>query len=260
MLRATSCNAPPYLADNICRILTCEQQLPPIPSNYDKFKANSGVKFVIDKGCSNKSIERKDVIKLYEQPDLTTAVIGTMIWGLMSTRFGHFQRMLAAEEKALRLERVRGLVEANDIRGAFESMQYKGLNSIAGIGYAYFTKIFYLIGQVSLKVSPKPLILDKWTQNAYCALLVQIDKKKAAELFLIDSSGNAKPKSSRLVDCYLSYIRDMHDWALELCRFFKVSIDSASLEMFVFGTNLRTDSNNTNPRQELRKILLSVNW
>jgi hypothetical protein len=260
MKRMITRKAPPYLITNISRILNCSQELAPIPLAYDKFTKNPHVKSIIEESCSKRNLQRKEVLKLYKGPNLVTALVGTMIWGLSNTRYGHFQRMLAVKEVELelRMHKVKRLVKANKIREAFTSMQYGQPNQIAGIGYAYFTKIFYFLGQLFPKLNPKPLIFDKWTQNGYCALLSQVDQKKAAELFEIGSNGDAKPRHARLVDCYICYITDMHEWANELGQICKSFISSERLEMFIFGTSLRVDRSPTNPRQELRKILLSL--
>lgn len=98
----------------------------------------------------------------------------------------------------------------------------------------------------------KPLILDKWTSNAYLALLIDsLQKEKIISFYT--GKINKKNKSVSLRNdksqIYRSFVEDMNKWAILL------NIPASKLEEFVFGISLKENKSNNNPRIQLWKII-----
>jgi hypothetical protein len=60
-------------------------------------------------------------------------------------------------------------------------------NRINGIGPSYFTKLFFFVGQSDDEIKIKPLILDKWTINAFGAMLLQLGQRNLFNQFFNQS-------------------------------------------------------------------------
>jgi hypothetical protein len=208
------------------------------------------------------SIQRADLAKLYaDWKDPVLAAIATFVWGYIdTTKSRRLQKVLAFDESELRnrLNRIRGLVQSGKLEEAFLSCCSSGENCIPGVGLSFFTKLFYFVGAVTPALNPKPLILDRWTTNAFFALRGQSKgTKDARDLFTIPSHKSlARYKAISLKNdpevqsnAYVEYVTLMNDWAAQL----EVAPDK--LEQFVFGIDLRRDRSPTNPRNELLAII-----
>jgi hypothetical protein len=112
----------------------------------------------------------------------------------------------------------------------------------------------YFLGHHNQLVKTKPLILDKWTSNAYFALLINSNQNEKINRYYTKT---IDPKyktvgltSKQLSSTYDSYINDMKIWAD------KLGITSSKLEEYIFGISLRKNNTKSNPRNQLWKIIL----
>jgi hypothetical protein len=207
------------------------------------------------------TFQREDVSALHaDWDDPVLALIAAMVWGGIDTRTNRrLQHVLQVGESDLegRMVRIRGLVKEGKVKEAFLSCSGDGENRIPGIGMSYFTKIFYFLGEVEPNLTPKPLILDKWTSNAFFALYGQIaGASKLGNMFSFPSPERLKRTRSILLkgdinqraENYCLYIRLMSEWARRL------GVTPSKLEEFVFGVDLRKDKSAANPRNEILGI------
>lgn len=211
----------------------------------------------------NKTIKKTDLFELYDESNIYRAIVCTMIWGgINATRAKNkentfFYKFLKYPEEMLikNITTLNSYLEGEDFKGAFEFFQTEA--KIEGVGTAYFTKIFHFLGQSNNLIKTKPLIFDKWTENAYLALLLQNGEVEKARKYYsgIKLKFSKQPDSVEINDkfyseCYQSYVQDFNKWAEE------INSDSAKLEEYVFGDDLRKNKNDSNPRIQLWNIIL----
>jgi hypothetical protein len=252
---------PTYLKDRAEAIRGLNAQtLPQFGNAYLGWKQPQMLRLY--KAFPSNSLQRDDLVKLYaEWTDPVLAAVATFVWGYIDTRKDmRLQQVLAVDESELltRLNRIQDLVKGGKLEEAFRSCCSSGENSIPGVGMSFFTKIFFFVGAADAWVNPKPLILDRWTTNAFFALRGQSKgTKEARDLFTIPSHTSlARYKAISLKNdpevqsnAYVEYVTLMNDWAAQL----EVAPDK--LEQFVFGIDLRRDRLPTNPRNELLAII-----
>jgi hypothetical protein len=110
----------------------------------------------------------------------------------------------------------------------------------------------YFIGFVDKRIKLKPLIFDKWTSNAYLALLInsnQLDKVKQFYTGKIDNKKKIVSLRTNTALTYENYIKDMNCWA------YKLGVSPSRLEEYIFGVSLKENKRYDNPRKELWKII-----
>ena len=211
----------------------------------------------------DKSIKKSDILKLFERDEVYLAIVCIMIWGgINATRASNkentfFFKFLNYPQSTL-LKNIKTLnhyLEDGDFKRAFEFFQKEA--KIEGVGTSYFTKIFYFLGQSNTSINVKPLIFDKWTENAYLALLLQNGEFEKVKNFYkgVKLKFDGKPDSVEINDkfhssCYQAYVEDFDKWSKE------INSDSSKLEEYVFGDDLRKNKTNSNPRIELWNITL----
>ncbi len=145
----------------------------------------------------------------------------------------------------------------NDVSTPFSQMMRNGKHKIPGIEHSYFTKLFFFIGQANDAVMRKPLIFDKWANNAFFALLAQTYPNEAAryykEVKLAKNPlmpGQVKLHSGKSkVSAYSRYVELMNSWAEE------IPTSPDKVEEFLFGYKLRESDYGTNPRVEIWNIV-----
>lgn len=252
---------PPYLKGRAALIRNqCAQVLPPFGKAYRNW-TQPQMQRLYGAFPSN-SIQRADLVKLCtDWADPVLAVVATFVWGYIdTTKHERLQQVLAVDESEMlaRLNRIRDLVKAGKFEEAFLSCCSSGENCIPGVGMSFFTKIFFFVGAADSHVNPKPLILDRWTTNAFFALRGQSKgTKDARDLFTIPSLQSlSKYKAIALkydervqAKAYVEYVTLMNDWAGQL------HVTPEKLEQFLFGTDLRRDKSSINPRNELLAII-----
>ena len=148
------------------------------------------------------------------------------------------------------IHHVKSLLVKEEIFNCFNYLYKEG--KINGVGHAYFTKLMYFIGYVDKRIKLKPLIFDKWTSNAYLALLInsnQFDKVSKFYSGKIDNKNQSVSLRSNIALTYENYIKDMNCWAL------KLGVSASRLEEFVFGVSLKENKKFDNPRKELWRII-----
>ncbi|GGK37949.1 MULTISPECIES: 8-oxoguanine DNA glycosylase OGG fold protein [Flavobacteriaceae] len=258
---------PRYILENEVKINTKPEQVLSLGleiynnETFDKFPVMNYIKdrFINE----NKTIKKRDVIELFDRNDIYTAIVCTMIWGgINATRAKNkedtfFYKFLNYPKNIL-LENIITLnsyLENEDFIGAFEFFQKDA--KIEGVGSAYFTKIFYFLGQSNTRINIKPLIFDKWTENAYLALLLQNGEFDKVKKFYkgVKLKFSKQPDSVQINDkfysaCYQSYVEDFNKWSKV------INSDSTKLEEYVFGDDLRKNKSNLNPRIQLWNIIL----
>lgn len=259
---------PKYLLINSSRILNA----PPQNINLitKKYSDKNYMEFPIMKefhkvfpDLQNKSIQRKDVADLFRKKKYYLGFITAMIWGgINATRPEkkdqfetiNFYKVLNQEEKKIYkiITNVKSLLVKGEYEKCFNYLDTDG--KINGVGHAYFTKLMYFIGYNENRIKLKPLIFDKWTSNAYLALLIdsgQFDKIKMFYTGKIDKNNKTVSLRRNKALVYHSFIKDMNTWAYEL------NISPSRLEEFIFGISLKQNKTVTNPRVQLWKKILN---
>lgn len=207
-------------------------------------------------------VQRSELLEMYKNwEDPVLAAIATFVWGYIDTRKDkRLQQVLMLNESALkeRLDRIHILVTAGEIEEAFLSCCTGNDNHIRGVGMSFFTKLFFFIGESVSAVRIKPLILDRWTTNAFFALEAQsLGLKGARDWFSLPSKAvfekskavYLKPNVNLQAAAYVRYINQMNIWASEL------NVSPAKLEEFVFGVHRRQNKSASNPRNEIVSII-----
>lgn len=256
-------NLPRYLVSEKNRILTAKpQEIFMWNSSFDKFRTYNDVQELYEL-FPNRDLQRNDVIRVFDR-DCYKGFIAAMIWGGINaskpiTKGGvdtPFYRLM--QEPKQRVVDAIGYAKEKIINGdiveLFTSFSQNGRFKLAGIDAAYFTKLFYFLGEVeSRNVLLKPLIWDKWTSNAHCALLLQTQKNVGMPMYLginkhYDYAINL-PSGAYKSKLYYQYLVDFNQWAHEL------GVDAGRLEEFVFGVSLKKNKMPGNPRIDLWKII-----
>lgn len=124
---------------------------------------------------------------------------------------------------------------------------------IPGLGYAYFTKLFFFYREANNKTTYP--ILDKWLSNAWCALDGSINKN--SEVYNKYYKGRTNPIFDGILKrnkdtAYEEYVRFMHETAK------KENTTISNLEEKLFGAHLGEYPNN-NPRTLYREWALKNN-
>lgn len=217
----------------------------------------------------NKIINRADIVNLFRDGNPYLGFVAAMVWGFINasrprvkdgdrTTTNLYRALSHPEEKVVNaVKNAERNFILGDFRTPFNDMMPNGRHRIPGIGYAYFTKIFFFAGQANTEIKIKPLIFDKWTSNAFFALLAQTHPNDICKYFRVvndgektGSPGHVSLRSGeKLIDAYVRFVKLMNYWAT------RISASPDKLEEFVFGYDLRSGSRDKNPRMELWKIV-----
>lgn len=262
---------PKYLEENRDRIRNNPpQKIPKWNKQYQhkSFEAFSVMRQLQER-FPNRIIQRPDIVELFSKEEtLYLGLVGGMVWGsINATRprikggdrtHTNFYRLLNTPEEFARntITHVSKHLLRGDVITPFLDMK-QGKYRINGLGPAYFTKLFFFLGQADDTIYPKPLIFDKWTSNAYYALMVQHDPGRVTKCFsgVNNSHGNSSPGSvkwptgTKLANLYCCFVNNFNSWAE------KIGVSAAALEEFLFGWDLRLRRNENNPRVELWNIV-----
>jgi hypothetical protein len=248
---------PAYLLLNRHRILALgDQNLPQWQPGYDGFA--EPVMQRLRYAFPERRISRADLVALFEAwHDPVLCLVATMVWGGIRHRGNgpnnHLAALLAMGEQNLRdrMEALRPLVRSGAFEKAFGDCTRPNRLKFSGVGYAFFTKIFYFLGQVPAVLHPAPLILDKWTSNAFLVLGRQAcPSNKWREWFNTDPLCEGEPakwNSAPGEYQYRLYVAWFNHWAREL------GTSAAQLEQFVFGRSRKDVEGRawSNPRNQL---------
>ncbi|MCF8326378.1 MAG: hypothetical protein K9I84_15580 [Leadbetterella sp.] len=259
---------PNYLINNGLRILNAPpQNINLITKKYshEKFMDFPVMKefYKTFPDLKSKTIQRKDVSELFRKKKYYLGFITAMIWGGINASRPRkknefetidFYKVLRQDEKKVLkiINKAKALLVDGEYEKCFQFLSDKG--KIEGLGHAYFTKLMYFLSYTEKRIKLKPLIFDKWTSNAYLALLIdteQFDKIKQFYTGRIDKKNMTVSLRRNVSTTYLSFIIDMDNWASEL------GINSSRLEEFIFGMSLKDNKVGSNPRKQLWKIILN---
>ena len=120
---------------------------------------------------------------------------------------------------------------------------------IPGLGYAYFTKIFYFIRKANNE--PVYPILDKWLMCAFCAVSGSLYGNREVYMRFM------KPKHGHKFDgilrrkkstAYQEYVTFIHKLSIQ----YQMEVDV--IEEKLFGVSLKEDKTENNPR------IMYLNW
>ena len=177
-----------------------------------------------------------------------------MVWGGMSLRprikgkltSTSFAKFLQIPEHVVESswERIIDGVANEEWDVLFADFEPAGRYKLEGLGMSFFTKLFFFAGWSLDEIQVRPLILDKWTCTAYCALLLETDQlEKASEFFRgYKEKDGAQPRfGSSRSRLYRHFIQDMNEWSLAL------EVTPDKLEQFIFGWSKKVKKPN-NPR------------
>jgi hypothetical protein len=206
-------------------------------------------------------ITREDLVLLYtEWDDPSVAFYATMVWGMIDVhkknRFSLIQKIDSKKLSKI-MESIKTNISKGQYLDAFLSCFKGGSNFIEGVGPSYFTKLFFFMGQADQYLNIKPLIMDKWTVNAYFSLKCETEgldsisrsfSIPSLKSFLKYKTVPIRYESDIQAKTYLDYITKMNSWAN------RIGVPSEKLEQFVFGIDLRKDKTPSNPRLELLEI------
>ena len=260
------CEEPQYLIKNKNKIITAPpQNINLITSKYsnDMFMDFEVIRkfFKTFPNLKKKSIQRTEVSELFRKKQYYLGFITAMIWGGINASRPKkkddfetidFYRLLKQDEKDITkiIHHVKSLLVKGEHFKCFNYLKKEG--KIDGVGHAYFTKLMYFIGYFDKRITLKPLIFDKWTSNAYLALLIdsnQLDKVKKFYTGAIDSKNKSVSLKSNVALTYESYLKDLDCWANRL------GVSPSRLEEFIFGVSLKENNRYDNPRKEFWSII-----
>jgi hypothetical protein len=147
------------------------------------------------------------------------------------------------------MEALQKLIRSGNFERAFRECSIGGSLKFNGVSYAFFTKLFFFLGQVGPALRPAPLILDSWTSNAFLILGYQACKSpKWRDMFDTEPLCDDAPASwTPSAESYRLYVAWFNHWADQL------RTTPAQLEQFVFGQSRKTRAGKaeSNPRNEL---------
>lgn len=267
-------NAPMYLINNVDRIRNIEQQAfnwskaYNVQENHTYSEHGRQAMSELQKKF-NGSLKRDEVIDLFISPETYyLGFLASNVWGGISVRNGHFRSALTYEKQIVEniIKSINDAFATNsqeEIRNIYLSL-YGGKNHIKGIGPSYFTKLFFFIGQANDEIILKPLIFDRWTQNAFFALLSQTGDCGLLSQFF---NPNFQIRHSNMLnhnicnfllrgnknnqfEAYWNFINLLNEWAKIL------DVPVSKIEEFVFGIALNQCPSLTNPRVELSDIII----
>ena len=250
---------PQYIIANQRRIQNLPAQtLPPWSNCYDRYRSDWAVVQRLYTRFPHRLIQRQDIVSLFSGDDLSLALVAALVWGGISTAGitgDNLTKVLQMRES--RLQKIMGntriLVRGDRLREAFNGLETD--NKINGVGPAYHTKVLFFFGQIEPRKPNRPLIFDKWTKNAFYALLCQSGEERLARAFYVidqstsDTVDTMDVRSSCLVDAYISYVEHMNRWAAQ------IQLLPDKLEQFVFGEDRRSNRRSDNPRNEILAIV-----
>ena len=249
---------PDYLLINRHRILALGvQKLPKWNVGYDNF--HQPVMQRLRYAFPERRISRADLVVLFESwHDPVLCLVAAMVWGGISINGvggDNLTPILEMGEPVLRarMEALRALIRSGSFEKAFKDCSAGGSLKFTGVDYAFFTKLFYFFGQVPPVLNPAPLILDRWTSNAFLVLGRQVCPSAAwGNWFNIQPLRDAKRANWSInpgANRYRLYVAWFNHWAQLL------GTSAAQLEQFVFGWDRRHAGNVWwNPRNQLIRL------
>lgn len=254
---------PPYLEQNRIRIINApDQQITLWNQSYEAYRAYEVVNGIY-KRFPDRNIQRAGVTELLrEEPYM--GFIAAMMWGgVNATRPAtkgsndtNFRLLLdyPAENAKTAILYVSEKIRLGHFQELFMAFE-KGPHKIPGVGHAYFTKLFFFLGETMEGIEIKPIVYDKWLANAHCALLIQLFQDNVDYKLPYRGVNSSYPFSLKIPSgrkkaaLYEQYLFVINLWAKEL------KIRPSKLEEFLFGKSLKIFNKPENPRLELWKII-----
>jgi hypothetical protein len=260
---------PKFLLENHRIIIkSANQQIALWDSRFDKYRCYPAVDRIYQL-FPDKNLQRADVIETFRN-DPYTGCIAAMMWGGINTDRKKNEKDKPSFQKLLEYDKT--MVEvaiayaeqeiaSGNLENVFIQFSRGGQHKLPGVDSSYFTKLFFFIEQVNGCAPVKPLIFDKWTSIAHCALSIQILQQ--GEQLPYNGIGRDKkgkpylkiPSGKSRAELYVRFVEDLAAWAGYLTDtkpYFQVT--EAKLEEFVFGKSLKFHSPR-NPRTAFWAII-----
>ena len=260
---------PKYLIENRNKIIEApDQYINLINKNYSKdYYLDFDIMKEFHKRFPNLKkvpIQRDDVSKLFKNKEYYLGFISAMIWGGINAsrpketaKFEtiDFYKLLKQDPKLVIaiIKQVENLLIKGKIKECFEFLQ-SDEGKLHGVGYPYFTKLMYFISHQNSMIKTKPLIFDKWTSNAYFALLINSNQNEKINTFFtksVDPEYKTVGLRSNKSTTYQNYILDMEKWAK------MIDVTPSKLEEYIFGVSLKIEKSKNNPRNQLWDIIIN---
>lgn len=266
---------PPFLLTNHQRIIDApDQQIALWTSSYDPYRDEFEIVDKIYSLFPHRNIQRQGVINTFRE-DHYAGFIASMMWGGISatrpkTRGGNdtpFRRLLTHDPGKVRasISEADAMIAKRNLQKLFLSFGRGERNSISGIDSSYYTKLFFFLGQIQDSTPLKPLIFDKWTSFAHCALRLEVlrpGQNPGYSGIGLEGKNPGRPfvklpTGKRKAELYELFVADFADWTRELNDLRPDSpVSVAKVEEFVFGKSLKIDKGASNPRVVLRDKVL----
>jgi hypothetical protein len=137
------------------------------------------------------------------------------------------------------------IVKSSSPQELFKNFTIKDEFKIPGIGYAYFTKLFFFYREALAPEKQTYLVLDKWLSNAWCAIdgSININTQVFDKYYSNAFNGSLSKQKDFAYDVYITFMENLAA---------KNNLNVIQLEEKLFGVDLRISkkNNNYNPRNE----------
>ncbi len=244
---------PSFLKLNKEKISSIQEPQFKINKAYYEYQYDDRVRAVIE-SCSNGYINRTQVTEFFINEDYETGFFAAMIWGGISVggvMGNNLIKLLEVPSSRLNdvIANASKFIANNEFKSAYEYMETKGKGKLSGLGDSFFTKLFFFLAH-GRQQQIVPPIFDKWTKLAYIALLKELNHVQELNQFVTSMNlPIIRFRGSQRSTAFEDYVLKMNQWATDL------NVDVSTLETFVFGTDLRKDRTNSNPRVIFQQML-----
>ena len=204
------------------------------------------------------TLNRDKVTEIINSPNYSVQAefLGILFWGYFFTvnykrNKIRFLEWLNEPNSTSKLEFIKSTIQnSDDPNKLFKSFTKKDQLKIPGLGYAYFTKLFYYYTRERDTVFP---ILDKWLSIGWIVLSNELVNDEA--LFYYKNKDNRLGSMQRRQsEGYAKYVQFMNETA----RKFNSNVES--LEIAMFGSDRREDTTMNNIRNQYLRWLIDNNF
>ena len=156
-------------------------------------------------------ISRNQVASLYGGGNFRQLFLASMIWGHTTRGYGPYRtRLILGHPQTHQvIQTAVGLVVANKIKSAYESM------SIPGLGSAFFTKFLYFVG-LGANIRPLPVILDTTVAGAFERMSVQGGWKFTDFANVTRNKDGGIGYIKPFGEGYMRYVDTVNQWSKQL--------------------------------------------
>lgn len=241
--------------------------LPSVPSSFNI--EDEKKKFIEYGGTLPEYFEGKngltkdEVIEIINSKRFSNKVelLAILFWGIYFKVMARSPKSIASVVEFIQSDsfknkmnkRKNAIINSSNPKSLFK--KFDGHLKVPGLGYAYFTKLFFFYRQALVPEGQTFLILDKWLSNAWCA--IEGSKNSNTEVF--DRFYKAKTDhwfdgtlKRKKPEAYKSYLDFMDTLRNGLSEESEHEISLIDLEEKLFGSDLKQNPYD-NPRVLYRK-------